>query len=150
MAPNIFLVNLTNNLSIRPVRTVQCVLPPENTYRIAKLEESPFEPLEDELQAEQSVNRLLIAGFIVPIATAFLQTALAYLYFQYGHPWSRVLKQIYAETPEGESQGLWTANPLFKPKPIQSESGIKASMRVKKSRSLAKGTTVRKSMLYSQ
>ena len=129
---------------------LQCVLHPENIYRIAKLEESPFEPLEDELQAEKSVNCLLIAGFIVPIATALLQTALAYLYFQYGHPWSRVLRQIYAETPEGESHGLWTANPLFKPKPIRSEIGKKASLRAKRSRSLAKGTTVRKSMLYSQ
>ena len=57
------------------------------------LDASPFKPLEDELQAEYAVNVLLIAGFTLPVVAALLQTALAYLYFRFGHAWSRVLNK---------------------------------------------------------
>ena len=59
--------------------------------RIARLNEGPFRPLEDELQAEQAVNVLLLTGLTVPVAASLLQTALAYLYFRFGHAWSRVM-----------------------------------------------------------
>ena len=121
---------------------------PKNNSRIAQLEEGPFKPLEDELKAEQAINRLLIAGFVVPITASLLQTALAYLYFQHGHPWSRVLKQTYAQTPAGEeSHGAWTSNPLFRKFRSESQSGTKVTVRVQKSRRMAKGSRAMKSDL---
>ena len=65
----------------------------QKNCRIAQLEEGPFKPLADELQSEEAVNSLLIAGFTVPIAASLLQTGLAYLYFRFGHAWSRVLNR---------------------------------------------------------
>ena len=117
-----------------------------NNCRIMQLEEGPFKPLEDELQAEQAINWLLIAGILVPITNSLIQTALAYLYFQHGHPWSRVLKETYAEKLSEESQGGWKANPLFR---SETQSGTTATVRAQRQRRMAKGSRVIKSELYS-
>ena len=72
-------------------------------HRIARLEEGPFKPLGDERDSEEAVNKLLIAGFTVPILASILQTGLAYLYFWSGHAWSNVLRR-YAGTTSSEEQ----------------------------------------------
>ena len=57
------------------------------------LEAGHFKPLKDELESEKAVNKLLIAGFMVPIVGSGLQAALAYIYFRFAHPWSSVLSR---------------------------------------------------------
>ena len=83
--------------------------------RIAILNESPFKPLEDELQAVKAINVLLVVGFTLPIVAVMLQTALAYLYFCFGHAWSRVLKKYVAMRFGKNYNPVWEENPLYVP-----------------------------------
>jgi hypothetical protein len=50
-----------------------------------------FHPLKDELFSNQMVNDLLIAGLSVSCILPLLQSALIFLYFTKGHPWSRII-----------------------------------------------------------
>ena len=60
--------------------------------RHAKLEQGIFKPVPDEILSRYMVNMLLILGVVVTFVSSLLQSALAYLYFRYGHPWAIVLK----------------------------------------------------------
>ena len=80
--------------------------------RIARLEEGPFKPLGDERDSEEAVNKLLIAGFTVPIMASVFQTGFAYLYFWFGHAWSRVLRKYAYKTPAEEHQTIANRGPL--------------------------------------
>ena len=61
--------------------------------RNAKLEEV-FDLLNDERHSTFMVNLLVTLGVVVPIVTLLAQTGLAWLYMRYGHPWSRILKNM--------------------------------------------------------
>ena len=63
--------------------------------RNAILNEGIFKPVPDELLSVYMVDLLLTLGFVVPVVSSLLQTALAYAYFRFGHPWASVLtKQV--------------------------------------------------------
>ena len=81
-------------------------------HRIARLEEGPFKPIGDERDSEETVNKLLIAGFTVPILASIAQTGLAYLYFRFGHAWSQLLQKYGGTTPAGEHQAGTNGRPL--------------------------------------
>ena len=81
-------------------------------HRIARLEEGPFKPLADEQDSEDAVNNLLIAGFTVPIMASIFQTGFAYLYFWFGHAWSRLLRKYAYATLDEEHQTTANLEPL--------------------------------------
>ena len=60
--------------------------------RNAVLNGSIFKVVPDEKLSTYKVNVLLALGFLVTFLAPLLQAGLAYAYFQFGHPWSRVWK----------------------------------------------------------
>ena len=110
------------------------------------LNESPFKPLEDELQAENAVNVLLIVGFTLPVVAALLQTALAYLYFRSGHPWSRVLNRYVGMKFGDRSVKAWVENPLYEQ---GSQTTARSTTRLQRSRRVTKATMLKHNQLKS-
>ena len=77
------------------------------------LNESVFKPLPDEDLSTYMVNLLLILGFSVPILSSMLQTALAYAYFKYGHPWAKVLEfQVFSPNTKQKNENIETSQDL--------------------------------------
>ena len=114
--------------------------------RIAILNESPFKPLEDELLAEYQVNVYLIAGFTLPIVAALLQTALAYLYFRFGHAWSRVLNKYVGMKFADKSTTHWEENPLYTE---GNQSTATSSARLQRSRTVSKTNKLKRGQIKS-
>ena len=67
--------------------------------RNAVLEGSVFKPVPDEDLSTYRVNLLLALGILMPFVSSLLQTALAYAFYKYGHPWSGVLKTQVFQPP---------------------------------------------------
>ena len=107
---------------------------------IAMLHDSPFKPLEDELKAENAVNALLIIGFTLPVVAALLQTALAYIYFRFGHAWSRVLNKYVGMTFGDHSVKVWVENPLYEQ---GSQTTARSTTRMQRSRRVTKATKLK-------
>ena len=77
------------------------------------LNRSVFKPLPDEDLSTYRVNLLLILGFSVPILSSMLQTALAYAYFKYGHPWAKVLEcQVFSPNTKKKNENIETSQDL--------------------------------------
>ena len=53
---------------------------------------SDFPPIADEWHSAHMINLLLASGATIFLAAPIVQSLLAYIYFKYGHPWSRLLK----------------------------------------------------------
>ena len=53
---------------------------------------SDFPPIADEWHSAHMINLLLASGATIFLAAPIVQSLLAYIYFKYGHPWSRILK----------------------------------------------------------
>ena len=110
------------------------------------LDASPFKPLEDELLAEYAVNVLLIVGFTLPVVAALLQTALAYLYFRFGHAWSRVLNKYVGMKFADNSTTLWEENPLY----VERNQGTATSTaRLQRSRTVSKANKLKRGQVKS-
>ena len=72
--------------------------------RNAQLNGSIFKPVPDEILSTQRVDMVLALGFVVPIVGSLLQTAIAYAYFRFGHPWARLLEsKVFASLPGGRN-----------------------------------------------
>ena len=56
------------------------------------LSNSEFPPIADEWHSTHMVNVLLVSGACLFLAVPVMQSILAYIYFKYGHAWSRVLQ----------------------------------------------------------
>ena len=65
--------------------------------RHTELEQSVFKPIPAEVLSKQRVDLLLGLGIAVPIVGSLLQAGIAYAYFRFGHPWTRVLRsQVFS------------------------------------------------------
>ena len=56
------------------------------------LSNSDFPPIADEWHSAHMINVLLVSAASVFLAVPIMQSILAYIYFKYGHAWSRILQ----------------------------------------------------------
>ena len=85
----------------------------------------------------KAVNVLLIVGFTLPIVTVMLQTALAYLYFRFGHAWSRVLNKYVGMSFGNNHNPVWEENPLYEP----ARYATRSTTRLQRSRTVTSTVT---------
>ena len=80
---------------------------------------------------------------MTPIVASAIQIALAYLYFCFGHAWSRVLNKYVGASFQKESRGVWKENPLFT---SQEKISARMTIRVRKNRRTATVSTLTKTV----